>query len=363
MNLSTRRALPLLSALFLAFVPAADELRYDPKPGSESSKKLDVSLELSFDEVSVEMNGQPLPPEALGQMQDLSIALEFGVGVTEKFAGVKDGRATDFTRTFDSIHGKAEAGEDSNEGSFADMEGKTVRFLWDADKSEYKKSWHECTGKDEILNTLSPDMDVSALLPSKKVTKGDKWEVSGAKVLSLLMPGLQPGTVDLDKAGLGASESKAMQIMIDELGPQLEEGLKHLKVACEYEGSHDADGVNVADVKVHLEGDLKIDIGPVIERIAAEENHGGPEPSVQGSVTLDIKGDGSMLWDAATHMLHSYTLDADLKLALKADASADQGGQEMKFKAAFAIGGKGSWKLGAAKADKPAAAPATPEKK
>jgi len=231
MNLSTRRALPLLSALFLAFVPAADELRYDPKPGSESSKKLDVSLELSFDEVSVEMNGQPLPPEALGQMQDLSIALEFGVGVTEKFAGVKDGRATDFTRTFDSIHGKAEAGEDSNEGSFADMEGKTVRFLWDADKSEYKKSWHECTGKDEILNTLSPDMDVSALLPSKKVTKGDKWEVSGAKVLSLLMPGLQPGTVDLDKAGLGASESKAMQIMIDELGPQLEEGLKHLKVA------------------------------------------------------------------------------------------------------------------------------------
>ena len=52
-----------------------------------------------------------------------------------------------------------------------------------------------------------------------------------------------------------------------------------------------------------------------------------------------------------------------MKLALKADASADQGGQEMKFKAAFAIGGKGSWKLGAAKADKPAAAPATPEKK
>ena len=159
----------------------------------------------------------------------MTITLELAVGVTEKLAGVKDGRATDLLRTFDSIHGKAEAGEESSEESFSDMEGKTVRFLWDGEKSEYKKSWHECTGKDEILNTLSPDMDVSALLPAKKVAKGDKWEVGGSKVLSLLMPGLQPGSVDLDKAGVPAEQAKAMQIMMDELGPQLEEGLKHLE--------------------------------------------------------------------------------------------------------------------------------------
>jgi len=188
----------------------------------------------------------------------------------------------------------------------------------------------------------------------KKVAKGDKWEVSGNKVLSLLLPGLQPGSVDLDKAGMPADASKAMQIMIDELGPQLEEGLKHLKVACEYSGSHDADGVNVADVKLHLEGELKLDIGPVLERIAAEESNGGPEATVDGAVTLSIKGDGSLLWNPETNMLQSYTLDADLQLHVKADVSADMGGQEMKLKAALTIGGKGSWKLVTAKSEKPA---------
>jgi len=359
MKLLTRRSLTFLAPLCLAFMPAADELRYDPKPGTEVAKKLDVGLELNIDELTVEMNGQPLPSGAMGQVQDMTITLELALGVTEKLAGVKDGRATDLLRTFDSIHGKAEAGEESSEESFTDMEGKTVRFLWDAEKGEYKKSWHECTGKDEILNTLSPDMDVSALLPSKKVAKGDKWEVGGNRVLSLLMPGLQPGTIDLDKAGMGAEQSKAMQILIDELGPQFEEGLKHLKVACEYEGSRDADGVNVGDVKLHIEGELKLDIGPVIERIAAEQGGGGPEPTVSAGVTLEIKGDGGMLWNAETHMLQSYTLDADLQLHVKADVAVNQDGQEMKFKAALGVGGKGSWKLGTVTAEKPR----TPEKK
>jgi hypothetical protein len=177
-------------------------------------------------------------------------------------------------------------------------------------------------------------------------------------VLSLLLPGLQPGTLDLDKAGMGAEESKAVQIMIDELGPQLEEGLKHLKVACEYAGSHDADGVNVADVKLHMEGELKLDIGPVIERIAAEESHGGPEPTVDGGVTLSIKGDGSLLWNPQTNMLQSYSLDADLQLHVKADVSADMGGQEMKLKAALTVGGKGTWKLATAKSDAKSEKPA-----
>jgi len=362
MKIHARRSTTFLAPLLLAFVPAADEIRYDPKPGTEVGKKLEVSLEFSVDDVSFEMNGQPVS-EAVAGLQDKTVALELAVGVTEKLAGVKDGRATDFLRTFDSIHGKAEAGEESSEDSFTDMEGKTVHFVWDGEKSEYKKSWHECTGKDEILSTLSPDMDVSALLPGKKVSKGDKWEVNGNKVLSLLMPGLQPGSVDLDKAGLPAEASKAMQIMIDELGPQLEEGLKHLKVGCEYSGSHDADGANVADVKVHLEGELKLDLGPVFERIAAEESHGGPEPTVQASVTLSIKGDGSLLWNPQTNMLQSYTLDADLQLHIKADASADQGGQEMKFKVAMGVGGKGSWKLATAKAEKPAEAKTAEPKK
>ena len=357
MKILSRRALPLLAHLLLAFVPAADELRYDPKPGTESAKKLDVSLELNVDDVSVEMNGQPLPPEAMGDMQDLAITLELAVAVTETFAGVKDGRATDLLRTFDTIHGKAEAGEESSEDSFSEIEGKTVRFLWDAEKNEYKKSWHECTGKDELLNALSPDMDVSALLPGKKVAKGDKWEVGGSHVISLLLPGVQPGSMDLDKAGLGAEESKAVQIMIDELGPQLEEGLKKLKVSCEYDGSHDSDGATMADVKLHLEGELKVDIGPLFERISAEES-GSAEASVDAEVTLNIKGDGMLVWNAKTNMLSSYTLDADLQLQLKADASADQGGQEMKFKASILVAGKGSWKLGTVQA-----APSTPEKK
>jgi hypothetical protein len=361
MKTYTRRVLPFLAPLLLAFVPAADELRYDPKPGTETTKKLEISLELSLDDVTFEVNDQPMP-EALGQLKDMALSLELVAGVTEKVAVAKDGRATDFLRTFDSIHGKAEAGENSSEDSFSELEGKTVHFLWDATKSEYAKSWHECTGKDEILNTLSPDMDVSTLLPPKKVSKGDKWEVGGEKVLPLLIPGLQPGTVDLDKAGLGANESKAMQIMIDELGPQLEEGLKHLRVGCEYAGSHDADGVSVGDVKLHLEGEMKLDLGPVFERIAAEQSSGGPEPTVDASVTLSLKGDGALLWNAETHVLQSCTLDADLQLHLKANASADEGGQSMKFKAALGIGGKGSWKLGADKPGKPAETPA-PEKK
>jgi hypothetical protein len=347
------RPLLFLAPLILAFVPAADEIRYDPKPGTEASKKLDISLELNVDDVDLQVNGSPIPDEAIGQIKDQTVTLGLAVGVTEKLAGIKDGRATDFLRTYDSIHGRAEAGDESKDEDFSEMEGKTVHFLWDDAKSEYKKSWHECTGKDEFLNTLSPDMDVSALLPAKKVAKGDKWEVGGGKVLSLILPGLQSGTVDLDKAGLGAKESKAVQIMLDELGPQLEEGLKHLKVGCEYQGSHDSDGANVADVKLHLDGAIKLDLGPMLERIATEESGGNGPTSVKANVALEIKGDGALLWNVETHMLQSYTLDAELKLHVQADAAGDEGGQEVKFHGTLEIGGKASWKLAAAKADKP----------
>ncbi|MBK7643804.1 MAG: hypothetical protein IPJ19_12290 [Planctomycetes bacterium] len=355
MKIHSRRSLTLLAPLFLAFVPAADEIRFDPKPGTELTKKFDVSLELSVDDFSVEMNGQPLPAEAMGGVQGTAITLELAMGVTEKLVGVKDGRATDLLRTFDSVHGRAEAGEGSSDKSVEEMEGKTVHFVWDEAKSEYTKTWHECTGKDELLNSLSADMDLRSLLPSKKVSKGDKWDVEGSKVFSILLPGMQPGNLDPEKAGMDGEQAKAVQIMIDELGPQLEEGLKHLKVTCEYDGSHDADGVEVADIKLHVDGDMKLDLGPVFERIAAEQSRGGgPEPTVEASVSWSIKGDGALLWDNATHTLKSYTLDTDLQLNMKADASMDQGGQEMNFKANMGISGKGSWKLesgkGAAKA-------------
>ncbi len=348
MKIEPRSALTFVAPLFLAFVPAADELRFDPKPGIEVGKKLDVNLELSVDDVSLEMNGQPLPPEAIGQLQDMTINLGVAVAVTEKLAGVKDGHATDLLRTFDTVKVKAEAGNESKDESIDKMEGKTVRFLWDDKKSEYTKSWHECTGEDNILEALSPDMEVSALLPEKKVSKGDKWEVAGSKVLSLILPGVQQGSIDLSKASMGGAESKAAQIMIDEIGPQLEEAIKHLKVACEYQGSHEAEGQSLADVKLHMEGEIKIDLGPMFERIAEEESQ-GMKPDITAKVSLEIKGDGTLSWNAATRMLQTYELDADLTLKLDADAQMNQGGQDMKFHAAIGVGGKGSWKLASTK--------------
>lgn len=348
MKIHTRSALTLAAPLLLAFVPAADELRFDPKPGTEVAKKLDIGLELSVDDISVDMNGQPLPPEALGQIQDQALNLAFVLEVTEKLAGVKDGRATDLLRTFDKVKLKAEFGSESKDESIDKMEGKTVRFQWDEDKSEYKKTWHECSGEDGVLEALSADMELSALLPEKKVAKGDKWEVSGSHVLSLLVPGVQGGNMDLSKANLGGAESKAAQIMIDEIQPQLEEGLKHLKVICEYDGSHEVEGQSIADVKVHLEGELKLDLGPMIERIAEEEG-GGVKPEVSATVSLGLKGDGKLGWNAATRMLQDYELDSDLSLDLKSDAQVDQGGQQMKFHASLKVGGKGTWKLASTK--------------
>lgn len=348
MKIHTRSALTLAAPLLLAFVPAADELRFDPKPGTEVAKKLDVGLELSVDDVSIDMNGQPLPPEAIGQLQDQALNLALALEVTEKLTGVKDGRATDLLRTFDKVKLKAEFGSESKDESIDKMEGKTVRFLWDDEKGEYKKSWHECSGEDGVLDALSADMELSALLPEKKVSKGDKWEVGGSHMLSLLLPGVQGGPLDLSKANLGASESKAAQIMIDEIQPQLEEGLKHLKVICEYDGSHEVEGQSVADVKLHLEGELKLDLGPMIERIAEEEG-GGVKPDVSATVTFGLKGDGKLSWNAASKMLQDYELESDLSIALAADAQVSEGGQDMKFHASLKVGGKGSWKLASAK--------------
>lgn len=336
-------ALFLVVPLLLGLSPSGDELEFHPKAGAELKKGLKIKVDIKPEKLDFTVNGESMPAENFLGSSDASMQAKLAVDVTDKYVQSKEGRPTELLRTFDSLALSYEAGEEKGDApKFDKLEGKTVRFKWNSDSDTYEKSFHESKGDDSLLEKLSEDMDVRTLLPSKKVSEGDTWEVAGDKLLPIFLPGGLPGDIaaDGDKA-----EAKAA---LEELHTALGKFQEELKVQCKYKGSHEDGGARVGQIDFTFTGKGKADLSHLIESLGAMEDS-DVHPDVDAASDLGLEGSGVLLWDLADGRVHSFTMHADATLDLDVKSTFDVDGEsyQMVIKAKFA--GKADWTLSASK--------------
>lgn len=328
----------LCAPLLLALAPVSDELAFKPKDGTEVAKKLELELELGLDDFSLSVNGQDVGKDAVQGLDGASVLLHFAAGTTDKYVKSEGGKIVELLRTYDDLALKSEMGDESSDDTDVDaFEGHTVRFRWDAEKKEYAKSWEGKAADDDALADLSPDLDVTCLLPEKKVAEGDTWEVKGEALAGLFFPG---GLMPM-KADEGDEESAAAEALVE----QLEKKLEEFKVTCTYKGAREDGKLQVGEVAFQFDGKAALDLAQLLEEAMAEDAEGEmPEIDVQSAMTL--KGEGTLTWDLAGGHLRTLHMEADLGLSVDAKAQMEQEGQSLDLAAHFAASGKGTWDLG-----------------
>jgi hypothetical protein len=342
MTLLRPRAALAGAPLLLALALLADELAFRPKADLEAKKTLKITAELKPEKVEMTVNGEVQPKESMEGVDQTSQA-KLEVGVSDKYVLSKDGHPVDLRRTFDSLALTWESGSDKGEASkFNELEGKTVRFKWNADSESYDKSFHESKGDESLLEPLSEDMDVRALLPAKKVSDGEGWEVRGDKVPQLFLPGGIPGRIG---SGGDAEEAKTV---LDEVRQALAKYQEQLKVQCKYKGSRDEGGDRVGEIDFTFSGKGRTDISHLIQSIASMEEK-DIHFDVDGSADLDLEGTGVVLWDLEAGRVHSFTMHAEAGVDLDVKVTFEVDGENVEMLAKAHLSGKADWTLAATK--------------
>ena len=280
--------------LFAPTQPATEVVRFRPEPGSELRKVFEIRTEMEMTELSVSMNGEPVPPEALS---GASMAVEETVEVTftDRYVEVADGRPLKLERSFESLaqHSVLETTlpgqEPKDEHSSSDLEGQTVVFEWDADEEQFSAEPDEDSDVSaELLGRLEEDTDMRAFLPEGEVDVDDGWDLDALAVSMALDPG---GDLGLDADG-GADERE-----LDDMLKANTEG----DVRATFTGTREEEGTRVAVIR--FKGELTS---------AAEiTTQAGSEQSFEVSMEVE----GVLLWDLDRG--HAHSLEVDMQSVLE----------------------------------------------
>lgn len=333
--------------LALALHPRGDAPGFEPKAGSKLSKELAIDLSFHLEDLSVSVNGQELPSEMLGGDMDEAILVNALMNVTEEFVASQRGKPLELVRSYEKL--KLEGGPENETESMdeiGDFEGKSVRFKWNEDDSEYVKSFVDGDGDDSALSELTPDMEFLALLPGGEVDEGATWSASGAGLANVFFPG---GLFPLPDAG---DDSETAQAIEDELRTQLGEAFKDFEVKCTYSGSREENGRRVGEIALEFDGKASLDLSDLLQTIA--ELQGGDEQfeaDITATADLEFKGEGTLLCDLAAHHVAAFEMGSDITLTADVQADIDAGGQSQSLAVSAEVSGDGKWKLGTSDAD------------
>jgi hypothetical protein len=337
-----------LLPLTLAFLSPLDTVRFGPKSGTEVKKSMTVGLEMNIEELNFVVDGEEMPPEALGEALDQAFVMEVVQTVTDKYIKVKEDQVEELIRSYDSMQVTLEMGEEVTEETGTEgLAGKQVRFVRNDKTGAYDKEWFECEGEEQMLKSLSEDMDMRRLLPSGSVKPDQEWKLEGKDMGVLMWPGITSAEdIDLSQADLDAQQAELAQMMMDDLGPRFEEALQGMKIGLKYVGVREVEGVELAEIAINIDGTMSMDMGELIEKIAASQ--GGEQmegADITLTMTMGMKGEGALLWNNQNGHLHSYKLDATMDFAINGDLDVDVQGESHSASATIKLVGKANWDL------------------
>jgi hypothetical protein len=335
----------VISPLLLALAPRAESVSFHPDDGSSLSKDFEISLQISIGDVSLFADGQ----DVSGQVpDDLALALDVEVSITDEYVKTVDGKPLDLIRTFETLSAAWEggAGGESDSGEveeFADLEDLRVRFEWNEKDGDYRISYHESEGDEELLQGLGIDMDMRALLPAGDVEVGDQWEVRGKALSSVFAFGS-------NLESMQAPDEIVAQIIEEEILPQLTAMAEEFTFTCEFKGSRELEGTPVSAIGLTLSGEGQMDIAGIIESALNAQVPDGMEFELSISnaeLAVLMQGKGELLWDQKLGAFRSMEMDSDLELIIDIEIDIDAGGQSQSMEAEIELLGEGSWRANA----------------
>jgi hypothetical protein len=120
--------------LLASFLLPWDTLSFGPQVGSTVSKTFEGRFELTLDSLTMTMDGKEHDMGEDGAREGCTGT--YSVAVDDRYAAVGGGRPVDLVRTYGPITGAFESSAGaSHAGTLEKLEGKAVRFTWDAEES------------------------------------------------------------------------------------------------------------------------------------------------------------------------------------------------------------------------------------
>ncbi len=307
-----RFLLPLVFLPLATDRPAVEEtLRFRLEEGTELVRTFEANAESELQSMTRSLDG-----ETFEEVDDLSmtiVSLE-RVVVRDEIVEVEDGRPTDFRREYVELLQESTRSDGENEvdsTSGCDLEGITVRFLWDdADEAFYAELDDDSDDvEDDTLEWLRADMDLYGMLPEGDVEEGDSWDIDAEPYLPLMWPGGIVDYYDDEEVGYDAFEQKLNRALVENL-----EG----EGTVTYEGTRDEDGVLVAVLALELSVESSVELEREIELVEFDEDGRVGRPNgardsidVTVEVTIEREIEGELLWDLEAGHLHSARFEAD----------------------------------------------------
>ncbi|MCC7014650.1 MAG: hypothetical protein IT454_18965 [Planctomycetes bacterium] len=331
-------------ALSASFAPA-DSISFHPADGTKVSRSWSIKQELTLDEMNMTVNGQPLPMDI---QMDMDMTNEMSVEVSDVFVSVKDGRPIEMRRTFDKLASDGhfavempmmpDGGMEQSITGKSELEGKTVKFAWDAEASQYERTYHESEGEAELLEGLDEDMDVRGIAPGKDVATGDTWKVDVKALRALLAPGgdlaIRPEKTGAEMQGMMPGMS-GMGDLADMIGDALEG-----EASAEYLGLQELEGGKFAVIKLKFDISCNTDMADKMDEMMRELPEGmGSMKFEHIDLEFGIEAEGTLHWDPALGMIHAADLSGKMKINMDMAMKMNAQGQDMAFEQSMAMSG------------------------
>jgi hypothetical protein len=305
----------------LAFHPVETRITFAPAEGATVKKSFEVELAFALEDFTMTMNGQesPFGPDAMDTQLEGDVG--YSLEVVDVFEAVDGGRPTKLARTYDAFSMYYDVADNSDEQGLEQIEGKTVRFVWNADDEDYDRSWsEESEDEDEdVLQVLAIDLDMRALLPEGAVKEGDTWEVAVSKLGSLFVPGL-----DLARAK-DSNVDGFDQLPTDFLGP-LEEALNESILQCTFRGFSGGEDGDLATIALSLSTDASIDAADTLMESMGQEEIEVDADISEFTVDITLECTGELVWNMKRGVFSTFELEGDATIDIYLVADVEAGG-------------------------------------
>ena len=324
----------LASPLLLALDLRRDAITFNPEAGSSVDKELSLTGAMYIDDLLINVDGEEMPAEMLGELLDTALEIEILEEVTDEYVKSADGRPLVLLRTFNDGSISMTAGGESQEPEVSEIIGSTVKFTWNEEEEKYDITYDDGDGDEEELDGLDADMDFTYLRPEDEVKEGATWEVVGMEAFRMFLPG---GTLTAPAEGL--DEDLGLGELAEEiLEPQIEDALEEFTVDCTYKGTGDDGG---AQIEFEYEGEVSLDFSELV-MAALEEQELGVEVDADITMSLDfeVEGKGTLTWDTEARRASAFEMAADVIILLDAAADIDAQGQSMSAEATLELSGE-----------------------
>jgi len=333
----------LASPLLLAFDQRGDALSFHPKDGSSVDKELGITASMYIDDLLLNVDGEEMPSEMLGEVLDMALEIEMTEEVTDQYVKSSGGRSLVLLRTFNDISTTFAAFGESQDAEEMDIVDSTVKFTWNEEEEEYDITFEDGGGDDEDIATLDVDMDFTFLLPEDEVKEGATWEVSGMNAARLFLPGGAGGN-----AGEIPDEALELVEMFNDLVVnQMEDALEEFVVECTYKGE-DEDGNGA--IAFEFESELNLDLSEIMMsamEIALEQQDIGVEFDAEVTLTLDVEmeGAGTLTWDSEAGHARAFAMASDLVFTIDGAMDVEAAGESHTAEATIELSGEMEYEM------------------